>query len=39
MAELKDWTILSNSPSLTTVIPENTYRYDFFNVTDSECLV
>jgi len=40
MAELKDWTILPNSPSLTTVIPENTaYRYDFFNVTTSECLV
>ena len=39
MAELKDWTILSNSPSLTTVIPEDTYSYDLFNITDSECLV
>ena len=40
MAELKDWTILSNSSSLTTVIPDTTtYRYDFFNRTTSECLV
>src|SRR5215212_8745244 len=40
MPELKDWTILSNAASLKTVIPDNTtYRYDFFNVTDSECLV
>lgn len=40
MAELKDWTILSNNASLTTVIPDNkAYRYDLFNVTTSECLV
>lgn len=40
MAELIDWTILSNKPSLTKVIPENTvYSYDLFNITDSECLV
>ena len=40
MPELKDWTILSNNSSLKTLIPDNTaYRYDFFNVTTSECLV
>ena len=40
MAQLIDWTILSNKPSLTSVIPEETaYSYDLFNITDSECLV
>ena len=40
MAELKDWTILGNKPSLTQVIPDNTgFSYDLFNITDSECLV
>ncbi|HWN10778.1 MAG TPA: hypothetical protein VNO50_16175 [Pyrinomonadaceae bacterium] len=40
MAELKDWTILSNNRSLTKVIPDNkTYSYDLFNVTTSDCLV
>lgn len=40
MAQLIDWTILSNKPSLTSVIPEETaYSYDLFNITDSGCLV
>ena len=40
MAKLKDWTILSNSPSLTKVVPDDkAYRYDLFNITNSECLV
>jgi len=40
MAQLIDWTIISNKPSLTSVIPEDPgYSYDLFNVTDSECLV
>ncbi|MFL6211201.1 MAG: hypothetical protein ACJ74W_20295 [Pyrinomonadaceae bacterium] len=40
MAELIDWTILSNKPSLKQVIPDSkAYSYDLFNVTDSECLV
>lgn len=39
MAELIDWTILSNNPSQTSVIPGDQYSYDLFNVTDSECLV
>jgi hypothetical protein len=40
MAELKDWTILGNKPSLTQVIPEKTaFSYDLFNISDSECLV
>ena len=40
MAQLIDWTILSNKPSLTSVIPEErTHSYDLFNVTTTECLV
>lgn len=40
MAELIDWTILSNKPALTTVVPENLiYSYDLFNITNSECLI
>jgi len=40
MAQLKDWTILGNKPSVTHVIPETTaFSYDLFNITDSECLV
>ncbi|SRR5215204_3839078 len=40
MAELIDWTILSNKSSLSQLIPDNTeYNYDFFNITDNECLV
>lgn len=40
MAQLIDWTIISNKDSLTSVIPEDpVYSYDLFNVTDSECLV
>ncbi len=40
MAELIDWTILSNNPSVTQVVPGNTaHSYDLFNITESECLV
>ena len=40
MAQLIDWTIISNKPSLTSVIPDDhIYSYDLFNITDSECLV
>ena len=38
--ELKDWTILSDSPSVGLVIPEEPeYTYDLFNITDSEAVV
>jgi len=40
MAQLLDWTIIPNNPSETNVIPEdNSYSYDLFNITDSQCLV
>ena len=40
MAQLKDWTIISNKPSLKSVIPvDSAYSYDLFSVTGSDCLI
>lgn len=39
MAQQKDWTLLPNSVTVTTVIPDDaTFIYDLFNVTTSECI-
>lgn len=40
MAQQKDWSVLSDNVSVTTVIPDPIqYGYDLFNLTDNECLV
>lgn len=38
--ELIDWTILSDQPNVSTVVPqEPEYTYDLFNITNSEAIV
>lgn len=39
MAELLDWSIVPNDPSVKTVVPDNAnYVYDLLNLTCSECI-